>query len=352
VIIFAWTFTNGLMHDVTMGLLCMGSNTLCASAGAAGSNFATHADIAYGSLDILYNKLKTFYVHLYLFEILIGFLSTVNFPLGSPFPGVNLITFSFTPFAGLTMISNAHTIIVEAIGYTMTFVIAKQFILDFARLAVPTILFPVGITMRAFPWFRTTGSSIIAMCIVLYYVYPLAILFTNYLIFDVYKPSDFTYVPEVSTLIKDGKFSDLKGEVKEADDKSKELLNTFKDNSNLVSTQVDKSSYKGIFGGVQDFLSSAYEHIKGFFGTVFNIAKFMFGFGGNIFLSVANSFLPIGAAGGLYRFVIHEVINIGQFVALVVFTSFIEIVITVTMYRNIAAMIGGEVEIAGLSKLV
>ena len=61
---------------------------------------------------------------------------------------------------------------------------------------------------------------------------------------------------------------------------------------------------------------------------------------------------PTGVASGLYKYIITELVNISQLVVLVVVSAVIEIIICVTMYRNIAELIGGEVEIAGLAKLV
>ena len=57
------------------------------------------------------------------------------------------------------------------------------------------MLLPLGLVMRAFPFFRATGSSIIALSFALYFVLPFAIILSNYLIFDIYQPADFVYTP-------------------------------------------------------------------------------------------------------------------------------------------------------------
>ncbi|MBI2079853.1 hypothetical protein HYT84_03740 [Candidatus Micrarchaeota archaeon] len=61
---------------------------------------------------------------------------------------------------------------------------------------------------------------------------------------------------------------------------------------------------------------------------------------------------PYGPVGGMYYFIVEEVVMVSQFVILVLITSVFEIIITITMYRNISALIGGEIDIVGLSKLV
>ena len=63
-------------------------------------------------------------------------------------------------------------------------------------------------------------------------------------------------------------------------------------------------------------------------------------------------FLPTQSGAALFKFVVQEVTIIGTFVGLVTFTSVLELIISITMYRNIAMLIGGEVELIGLSKLV
>ena len=90
---------------------------------------ANHIQLAMASLKIMEDKLIDQYKELYLFEALIGFLSTISFPIASPFPAIAMISFSLAPFTGLTLLSNAHTVVVEAIGYLITVMWAKEFIL-------------------------------------------------------------------------------------------------------------------------------------------------------------------------------------------------------------------------------
>ncbi|MBI2079855.1 hypothetical protein HYT84_03750 [Candidatus Micrarchaeota archaeon] len=145
-------------------------------------------DLSSGSLEILFLKLRSIYMSLYLFEVLLGFLSTVYVPLGTFNPLLSLLPVSLPPLVSLSLLSNAHTVLVEAIGMTMVAIIAKQHLLQFAQYGVPTVLLPLGLALRAFPWFRATGSSLIAICIVAYFVYPLSTLLSNYLIFDLFQP--------------------------------------------------------------------------------------------------------------------------------------------------------------------
>jgi hypothetical protein len=77
------------------------------------------------------------------------------------------------------------------------------------------------------------------------------------------------------------------------------------------------------------------------------------GFMGDFFWSAGtNPILPSSTSAGLYHFIIREVEHISQFVVAVMVMTVVELLITLTIYRNIAMLIGGEAELAGITKLV
>ena len=57
-------------------------------------------------------------------------------------------------------------------------------------------------------------------------------------------------------------------------------------------------------------------------------------------------------SASLFHFVQEEVLAISPYVVLVTFTSVVELIITITMFRNISLIIGGESEIFGLAKII
>ena len=116
---------------------------------------------------------------------------------------------------------------------------AKQFILDFAKYSIPILLLPLGIALRAIPFFRTTGSSLIAICIILYFVYPLSIMLSSYMIFDVYKPGDITFVPKFGSFFPNAENFDLASEQSVINQKIEELEKLF-ERPNVVSNEVTK----------------------------------------------------------------------------------------------------------------
>ncbi len=368
-LIIGWRFFCISMTNVTRALMCTAEPGLCAPVASfvgppafdtvetclPSSAFGTQANLAYYALEILFTKLKDIYTNLYLFEIFIGFLSTVSFPVGALLPGLSIISITFNPFDGLVLLSEAHTVIVEAIGYTMMVILAKQNLMLFVRDAVPTILLPIGIMMRAFPWFRTTGSSIIAICIVAYFIYPLAILLSNYLIFDVYKAANFGFNLDIAAWSSSSLTpEEVQERLAHSNEEARKLHEIFQNGETLRGSVEDTcgSGVLGVWCSVKNFVTGALEIASGAISQLWAITKVMFTFGGDMLSMLWSGLTPTGVVGGMYNYLIIELQGISEFLVLVMFTSVLEIIITITMYRNIALLIGGEVEIAGLAKLV
>ncbi len=365
-ILIGWAMTQQLFNDLSIAIITSSVPSL-PSAPPQFGYVTSHIDLAQGALNIFFVKLRTAYTQLYLFEVLIGFLSTVSFPLFSPLPAITIISFSFMPFDGLVLLVDAHTMVVETIGYLMATMWAKEFLLIFARDAVTTILLPFGLLVRAFPWFRVTGSSIIALSVVLYFVYPLTLIFSNYLIFDIYKPADFTYAPDVNAVspfpTQQGVSSpgDIAREYEQARDSAyTSFLEEYESENDVIrrasadpqNTECNSFLARIVCAPIQ-LIKLGINAAAQFIHTVAHIGEIIFKFvTEDAFNAIFYGTNPVGVAGGLYKFIIHELIHMSQFVVLIIVTSVVEIIISVTMYRNIAELIGGEVEIAGLSKLV
>lgn len=367
VIVWFWLASNTYIPPILVGLFTLGAPPGMADQlimSSQNNAVSAHIYLAGASLDILFEKLRGMYGQLYFFEVLIGFLSTLAFPLGSPLPAVNMVTFTFMPYDGLVLLSNAHTVIVEAIGLLVAAIMSKQILLGLARDVVPAILLPLGIVMRTFPFTRKTGSSLIAISFVAFYVYPLAVLLSNYMIFDVYQPSDFTYVPKVLSPIQNADPENLQNVIDNInEEKGRKIKESFEADP-LVDEAVESDcgtiSWQPLCSAV-NIVQSAASALLTSLKTVGHIMKFMWSMSYDFYTSMwdyiisgspFSKLLPTSVTAGLYKVVIDEVVTLSQFIVLVIVTSLIEIIITITMYRNIAALIGGELEIAGLTKLV
>lgn len=349
IMIGGWLFFYGTISQITCSL----------AFGSCNSNPnaivpPNHLGVAYTALDILFGQLKNIYLHLYLYEVLIGFLSTVYITLGTFNPGLALLPISFPPLVGLSLLSNAHTVLVEAIGMTMVSVIAKQHLILFSAYAIPAVFLPLGLVFRAIPFLRVTGSSIISVSIALFFVFPLSVLLSNYLIFDLYKPVDMMYAPTSIGFCKaqaDGTSPEIALGEKAA--KIEEVRSEWGKLMNTPGQSQEGGALAKIFSfgrGIWNFLSGVASAAK-------DIFLFMVGIFGEFTKSVIGigwkaTAPSVGVTSGLYYFVMEEVVLVSQFVVLVLVCSVFEIILTVTMYRNISLLIGGEMDLIGLSKLV
>ncbi|MFA5077305.1 MAG: hypothetical protein WC488_02670 [Candidatus Micrarchaeia archaeon] len=298
-----------------------------------------HVQAAYFSVLVLRFKLLSLYSVLYSYELLFGFASSLgfSFPLSAISPTtllgalISIPSISFSPLSGLAPLSSAHTIIVEAVGTALMMVMARQVMLEFIGRYL-FIFFVLGAALRSFVFTRKTGSSLLALAAVAYFVYPLAVLLTNYLIFSAYQPADFGIAPTAIGYCSDpGTAEDVAASLRA-------------EQSGLYNQNIEKESVDWFdLGGV---LSSAAKFVGGAILKVMNvILTFNVGF----FLAVITSPLMFSS---FYDFILLEVQTEGQFLAVVFISFFIEVVVTITMYRGISQFMEGETEIFGVSKLI
>lgn len=359
ILIIFWLTSDALMNQVAANMvsIAIGGNVQgCTDTTCLSGLYIGHINIALGTLSIMITKLKSLYVDLFLFETLIGFLSSVSFPLGNPTGVIATVTFSISPFAGLGMLSNAHTVIVESISYIITVLWAKEYLLIFARDAVPLFIFPLGLVLRVFPFSRHTGSSIIAFAFVVYFIMPFSMILSNYLIFDLAKPADFSYTPSSVSFFKNT--NNLEKEMIDVRSKTSEELFKLYKTENLAEVKATVNECIG--GTINHILCSGELMLKnsasdalGFFHKAWEIWTFTMGLTGDFAITAFNNpLMPSGITAGLYYFLVNEVANVSQLIATISISTIIEIIITVTMYANISVAMGGEAEIIGLSKIV
>lgn len=312
-------------------------NTI-ASAIICGTPDCDFLKVAYNSIIILRTKMVSLYMELYYYELFIGLFSTMGFsvPLSAldPTGGIfrmSMPTLSLSPFAGLTPLSNAHTIVVEAVGSAMLLVFGRQVFLEFI-MNYMYIFFILGACLRSFTFTRKTGSSLLALAAVCYFVYPSAVILTNHLIFHEYKPTNFGIVPTAVGYCDDPKTIET-------------LANRFTSSSKeLYTAEPTKQTSKWY-----SFWNFLVEGTKYHLHTIWNLAKIL----GTFNLGYLKHLIfTVPAFTTLFDFLIIEIQILVQFVVLV-FTCFVlEIILVISMYRNLAMVIEGETEIFGINKLI
>jgi hypothetical protein len=88
---------------------------------------------------------------------------------------LSILGIEISPFIPLENYLTAPSLIITA-AYTSVFISAAQWqLLDFLEKTAFMFLLPLGIVMRSFPLTRQTGSTLIALSIVGFFVYPLSV---------------------------------------------------------------------------------------------------------------------------------------------------------------------------------
>ncbi len=329
---------------VTIGVIL---NTIFGSlACPAGAINCNHINVAYYSLSMIGNNLRTMYMDLYAYDVLISLLSSINIPLFPIHVFVFIFTINISIFPGLVLLSEVHTLIVEGIGYAYAMLIVKQSLLEVSAVAAPYIILPLGIFMRCMPGVSRTGSTLIAFSITLYFIMPLAFTMSSYIIFDYVKPS-----PYFIEFDKPSGLSTLCGS------KDDPLTN---DKVTKMTEHITK-----IYGTHQKDIEDAQGTDYGFWGNIKNVFTGAWGAIkdlGNIFTLIiqetfsSSSFyellLPISFTKGFYIYLVKELVLYSQFLVVAVVTTVLEFIVIVTGHRSISPAIMGEMEIFGITKII
>ncbi len=160
--------------------------------------FSGFADKTLGSLydpepaqkrGVILPMLMRSYGGLMFLEIVTGFVSTfatsITLPIGAYPPFTLNLEIGNLYFGGfLAPVNEANTVLVDMVGVLMSATIGQKMLLDFFEANVPMVILPLGLLMRAFPFTRKTGSTVVAFCFAAYFVFPTSVLI-NQRIYDI-----------------------------------------------------------------------------------------------------------------------------------------------------------------------
>ena len=333
---------------------------------------------------VLMKRLTLAYASLMGNEMFFGLLSGFSTNLEVPIPIMLLkINVGMTPWIAMGPINDIHTVLVDAVGVAWAGVATQKMLLAFVEESALTIFLPFGLLLRAFPFSRKTGSTIVAVVFAAYFIYPTTLLI-NYRIWDmVSDPKPDPSVPPGLRCLENG--------VSCTDNSKCCSLNC-----NLVqatgsrvctSPLTEFSEYNSVFAvcagsgytpdqvnqilegkgkGYEDRLMSTYfnpGHLKDAYaatpGTkaekrVFNgwteaqrKLSLITGTGGGLWFPT-----PQNAVTGAFKALDSLVMDAMQFTVLVLLFMVIEIIITMTLLKDFSLLIGGEPRVFGMSKLV
>ncbi|VVB56474.1 Uncharacterised protein [uncultured archaeon] len=127
------------------------------------------------SKGVMVGHLMNIYIGLFTLELPLGTISTFGVSAYLPEPLVSSISLDFAPHAALSPISEATITITDLIGVGVSTLIMQKILLQFIHQNAIAVFLPLGLGFRAIPFLRKTGSTIIALTLALYFVFPLTI---------------------------------------------------------------------------------------------------------------------------------------------------------------------------------
>lgn len=309
-------------------------------------------------IDTLRTEMIQFYVMLYIGEFMIGTVSTMSFSvmLLRIITGVFPLQFGVGPLSGVSLYAEGLITVLNWMELAIASIIMKQVILEFVEYAALSIILPLGVVLRAFPLTRTTGSSIIAFSIVLYFIVPLSFAFSNYMLFELYNPGTTTSFGDIFT-------SGFKEEVvmpvslsscdASTIEEMQNKLNELKSNISSEIEIIERETGEELNIDTVDFWEkelstekylNAKETIAEKYKKSSTLSRIW-----EILKLISN---PTAYYYYFYNQIVYALTYTSKFLVASMFSLIVEVLIIITFYRTIAMAIKGEAEIFGIGKLV
>ncbi len=207
------------------------------------------------------------------------------------------VGFRLQPALVLRPIMDANAMMLNALGLGLASIYGQMALLSFVKEKMFALFLPIGIILRSFPFTRSKGSAIIAIALGFYIIFPL----TFYL--DVQVLKNYCYVLNVS-------------ELKNCAVDSTKVF--FSEIWRDINSNLSRGTWEGLSFMLFWFFMWPSKPVFLFTGIVFGMASLIFWF-----VIILGFVLP-----------------------------FINILITLTFTREIAKLLGGDVNISALTKIV
>ena len=344
-------------------------SSLLQSSSSADPTSGVTADVFPG---VISSRLMKGYTSLMLTQMFTGFLS--GFSSGITLPSFKVLPkdVSFMPFIALGPLNQAHTTIVDLLGTVFAAFAAQNMLLSFIEESALLVFLPFGMVLRAFPFSRKTGSTIIAVVVAAFFIYPISILINQQMWMLIVEPpcpqgydcrplaspctadkdcasfdcrngqcvvplTDFTEYKSIYALCK----SNLP-----AGDKAAKIDATL----SALADEQDKRTLEMYFSGAPNSIAptKAEGRLDDGLGSMLSQHA--------ISSAAFTTSLLVPVPGRTTQAVFSEVevlvMDAGQYALLALLFTVFTVVISLTMLKDIAILIGGEPRVFGLSKLV
>ncbi len=294
---------------------------------------------------VLLPKIKTTYLDLMAFEFILGSLASwqLSIPLKA---GVMMVmSIVVAPYTGTNAVADAHVFVVDMVGLAMAAIIAQKMLLHFIQGAAFSVFLPLGVLFRAIPITRKAGSTIIAVVIAAYFVYPTTIVLA-YSVYNSIEVTDFLQYQNAVKICEDpehaqGNIERLVGGVE------RDRRDYFD-----PTTQPERGDESGIWEYARRGARWIWSPVQWVGSKLWLGFKVLIDFGLMPFTDRGFGLLPADTTMYLFEAVIDEAMPAGQLIGFVTISLVVSMIVTITTFRDISAAIGGEGRIIGISKLV
>ncbi len=320
-------------------------------------------------------KLGWGYFWLMMNEMFTGFLSGFHVHLAIDIYKVLYVGVGIMPWIGLTPINMFHTFIVDLVGNVFAAFMAQKMLLEFVDETMLSVFLPIGLLMRVFPFSRRTGSTIIALVLAAYFVFPTTILINQQIWEMVANPQgtdpNCAKIGDSCSVDKGCCSYDCRA------GRCVSPLTDFTEYTSIYSLCHEEYDETGLWGSAmgeaQTYLSSlALNQEKFVLDTYFTgsattskwtktqarskeaLAEMLKRGENSANILVGTLLMPLPGNSAQLVFSSIEVliIDVSQFALLAIIFVVLEIVITMTLFKDFALLIGGEPRLFGLGKLV
>jgi len=299
------------------------------------------------SSGVMLGHMMNIYVGLFSLEFMLGTLSTFGVSAYLPEPLISSISLDMAPNAGLTPISEAMIMITDLVGMGVGSIVAQKVLLQFVYTSALAVFLPLGVGFRAIPFLRKTGATLIAIALVMYFVYPMSIWINEQIYFSIGADEliNWTNYHSLLDICKPGAGESQSEYVERVKGQLIEFEQETKETTGVVLGAWDGSDPNSKYSVDVQLPASQGNALADAFGkNVPIVAKYMINFEG-----ITGPILPTEY---FFEAMVDEfTASMSWFVLNLLFLAN-SIVISITMFKDISLAIGGEPRVFGMSKLI
>ena len=320
-------------------------NTVCCQAGAPSCirNIALpcHVEMAQDYLQMMYEAQRTTALSFFTNHYFTSFFSSLNIGIGTRVM-VHLGGVNVRPFAGMALGSDFFSILFDLTIKNMMLTRLQQLFLEYIVVGFFPALLSIGLVMRIFYFTRKLGGTLIALALCMYYVYPLFYVLSDSIFFEftggwialpseanpgltVNNPTGAT-LPYMNGQITVGDTNEnvfQEGRIKIAD--------FCMENGQPTATPEEQASWAAAFANFQNNWESVRSG-----GQLLYLQNFLKVAGGP-----SSAFAPDGPMGNVASLMIYTLI-----------IPFLGLMVTLAAFKTVSPLLGGDVELAIISRLI